>query len=81
MRVLAADYWRIVSERDTCERALAEYRPARPFCPACGKRCDACPDTTTHGWAPHVVTCRESSLKAADLALCAPELLDNGVPH
>ena len=83
-RVLRACEAALREERDktfACEKALAEYRPARLFCPVCGRRCDACPDVDAHGWAPHVVICRESSLKAADLAVCAPELFDNGVPH
>ena len=57
-------------EKFACEKALSEYRPAKPFCPACGRRCDACPDIAAHGWAPHVVMCRDSTLRGPDLGMC-----------
>ena len=42
-RVLRACEAALREERDktfACEKALAEYRPARLFCPVCGRRCD-----------------------------------------
>ena len=47
--------------------------PKITHCPACRRRCDACPRTHYHGWLPHVMACRGSGLQPPDLDVCARE--------